>query len=383
MKRPLYLSICLMATSPLWAQGTIVSPPGFETIEGNAYAYLLGGYASGHFQFGDGELRGTKRTFTQVSFWLDHQNHTSDTAMGRKWTQVSLSMSETDWTKFTNTFTANQLTTPVEVFNGAVAWPSVLGTPLTKPTAFGGKYTFPFKNPWNYSGVLDLLMDCYFRGGTMDNSAVWSGSTAYNYDLDSVNIAVTYQSPTPFYPASGPNPPCRDSAISLGANAQTYASLLVHGITDPKVSFRDKAEFQLFSFYTAPSSRLMTAIAFVGSGVGVNVGARCNLLYPNLNSPWIAKAWTTDANSYSGLYSALVPWTPSMANLQIWVQSAWDDSVTRSFSLTKAMEVTMPADKPRPPRQVEIYNYDVTAGTGNGPNFDKWAANMIKLYNFN
>lgn len=383
MKRPLYLSIFLMATSPLWAQGTFVSPAVFATAEGNAHAYLLGGYANAHFQLGDGELRGTKRAIDDIRFRLDHVSHTSDTAMGRKWTLVSVIVAETDWTKFTNLFTANQLTTPVEVFNGAVAWPTVQGTPSTKPALFGGTYAFPFKNPWNYSGVLDFVMDIFFHGGTMDNSAAWSGSTSYNYNLDSDAAPVSYKSPAPFYPTSGLNPPCRDSAISLGANAQTYASLSVHGSFHANVTFRNKAEFQLFSFYTAPNSQLITAIAFGGNANGVNIGARCNRLYPNLQIPWVAKAWTTDANAYSGLYSALVTWKPSMANTQIWVQSAWNDSVLKSFSLTQAMEVTLPLAEPKIWQRIGQFTPDVTAKTGDGPHLDWYRGHPITRYTHN
>jgi hypothetical protein len=382
MVRSLHLSVCLVATAPLWAQGTFVSPPAFAAVEGDAYAYHPCVYADAHYQLGDGELRGKALALTQVSFRLDYQNHNSNSAMGRKWTEVALSLSDTDWTQFTSTFAKNQLSTPVEVFKGAIEWPTVQGTPFNQPTPFGGKYAFPFTSPYNYAGTKDLLMDFFFRGGTMANAAVWSGATYYYYDLDADNTAISYSSARTYYPASEPNPRCRDSAIVGNYSAYIYATLEVHGAIHSNVTYRDKARFEMYGYYTAPSARIITAIAFGGNANGVNIGARCNHLYPNLQGPWLALGRTTDANSYSGIFSAFAPWSPAMSNVPIWVQSAWDDSVLKTFSLTRAMMVTMPKDKPRPAIKVSTHHYTSTSANGFGPYLGTYLYNPISQFTY-
>jgi len=377
MHRSLYLSACLVTTASLWAQGTLVSPPALATVEGNTGAYAFLYYSNARHQHADGELRGKALSLTEVAWRLDYRNHTTSTTQGRKWTKVTLNLADTDWTKMTSTYTKNQLSTPVEVFNSALALPwSGGGQPFFKPDNFGGKHAVPFKTPYSYSGKQDLLLDWMFLGGTMDNNAAWSTSRSYQYYLDGNNPTTTYTSPRPYYPAKEPNPRCRDSAIASNASAHTYATLQVHGITHSNLSYRDKAQFSMYSRYTAPNGRIITAIAFGGVPAGLNIGARCNMLYANLNLPWLALGRMANNSGSSTTYtSPLVAWTAGMRNLQIWVQTAWADSKTNVFSLTRAMRVVMPADKPRPRRLVVLYHYDRNRTTGSGPylNNHPWA----------
>ncbi|MHC4816130.1 MAG: hypothetical protein ACYTFN_23980, partial [Planctomycetota bacterium] len=295
MRKPIYLTALFLATAPLWAQGgTIVSPAALTNVEGNNGAYYFGRYANSRFQYAEGELRGKPLSITEVAFRLDGRNHNTSTAMGRKWTQVTLNVADTDWTKMTSTFTKNALTTPKEVFNAAVAWPSKVGTPFFMPTAFGAPYAFPFKSPHAFSGKTDLLLDFWLSGGTMDNSKAWSGGTSHNYYLDGNNDTTTYTSKQTYYPASIPNPRCRDSAIASNQQATTYAQLYVYGGTYSNVSWRDQVRFRQYSYYTAPSARVITAIGFAGNAKGINLGANCNPLFVNLNIPWFALGRTTN-----------------------------------------------------------------------------------------
>jgi hypothetical protein len=374
MKRSVFLSACLVTTTSLWAQGTLVSPPALTTVEGGNRAYAFLYYSNARHQHAEGELRGKALSLTEVAWRLDYSNHTTGTSQGRTWSKVTLSLADTDWTQMTRTYTKNQLSTPVEVFNSALTIPPASGTPLFKPDNFGGsgflagKFKIPFTSPYSYSGSRDLLLDWMFLGGKMANGATWTTSRSYQYYLDGHVPMTTYTSPRPYYPAKEPNPRCRDSAIVGNWSAHTYATLVVHGITHSNLSYRDNAQFSMYSRYTAPNARIITAIAFAGVPAGVNIGAHCNLLYANLNLPWLALGRLADRNGHSATWtSPLVPWTPGMANVPIWVQTAWEDSKLKVFSLTRAMRVVMPADKPRPRRLVVLYHYDPTRTTGNGP----------------
>ncbi|MHC4514669.1 MAG: hypothetical protein ACYTGW_02015 [Planctomycetota bacterium] len=379
MNRHLYLSVCLAAAAPLSAQGgTIVSPAALANVEGNNGAYYLGGYSNSRFQYAEGELRGKALSITEVAFRLDGTNHNTSTAMGRKWTQVTLHVADTDWTKMTSTFSKNALTTPVQVFNSAVAWPSKVGTPFFIPTAFGAPYAFPFKSPHAFSGKSDLLLDFRLSGGTMDNAAAWSTSRFYGYYLDGNNDNTTYRSKQTLYPATIPNPRCRDSAITSNQQAHTFADLYVYGDTYSNVAWRGQVRFVLYSYYTAPNARVIAAIGFAGHPKGINLGANCNPLFVNLNVPWFALGRTTiNSSGYSGSVEFILPWQSGMANVPVWVQSAWADSKTNAFSLTRAMSVVFPKDRPWPARKVCVYHYTGTAKNGYGPNIGTYYLNPV------
>lgn len=370
----------LATTASLWAQGTFISPPAVATVEGNAGANAFLYYSNARHQHAEGELRGKKLSLTEVAWRMDHRNHTAGTAMGRKWTNVTLNLADTDWMKMGRTFSNNQYTTPVEVFNAALAVSSVLGTPFNKPDLF--KHTIPFKNPYSYTGSNDLLLDWVFLGGTMDNNAAWSGTKSYSYYLDGNNPTVTYTSPRTYYPATEPSPRCRDSAISSNVSAHTYATLRVHGITHTNLQYRDQVQFELYSKYTAPNGRIITAIAFAGIPSGVNIGARCNLLYTALQGPWIALGRTANSSGNSSTFTTFTPWDPAMANIPIWVQTTWSDSKLNVFSLTRAMHVVMPPDKPHPRRIVVVYNYKPASATGSGPYLNRYGWAPITRYTY-
>lgn len=391
MGKPLYLMACLFATAPLLAQGkfdsppesTFVSPPQLAKVEGNGGAYYLLGYCQSRFQFAEAELPGLPVLFTEVAFRLDYRNHTPETAAGRKWTEVSLNIDHTDWTQMTPIFAQNQFTTPMEVFRAAYDVPSVSGTPLATPTDFGGKYAFPFANPYPYNGTDDLLLDFVFVGGTLDNNSDWGCGNLVPYYLDGNNDTTTYISSRTAYPATGPTPPCRDSSIAQNLNAFTFADLMVHGITHPNVTLREKVSFEVYSYYTAPNARVITAIGFSGNRAGTDIAAHCNLLYLNPQAPWFFVARdTVDSLGFSGVYDVVAPWSPKMANMHIWVQSAWDDSKLNLFSLTKAMTVETPPEIPTPRRMVCTYSYLPGADTGSNPEVGSVSLNPITRYTY-
>ena len=129
---------------------------------------------------------------------------------------------------------------------------------------------------------------------------------------------------------------------------------------------------------------IISAIGFAGIRTGVDVAARCNLLYLNLEVPWyaVARTTTTDNLGFSGTYDVVEPWVPAMAHMQIWVQTAWDDSTLNAFSLTQAMTVEMPSTMPTPRRMVCTYTYLPTADTGYKPETGSVYLNPITRYTY-
>ena len=212
MRRSLFLSLsaCLVTTS-LWAQGSFVSPPSLATAEGDTAAYAFFYYSNMRAQHAEGELRGMKLSLTGIAWRYDYRNHTASTTGGRKWTSVTLNLSDTDWTKMDRTWTKNAYTTPVEVFNSSFAAPLKTGTPFFKPDNFGGPLSIPFKSPYAYSGSQDLLLDYVFLGGSLDNNVTWTASSGRNYYLDTDNPGNT-------------NDPKVPHCVSYGSKQTRYPS---------------------------------------------------------------------------------------------------------------------------------------------------------------
>ena len=85
-----FLAYSVLAASGLVAQGVIASPAGSLNQEGEGAAHIFGRYADGRFQFAEGDLKGTARNFTGLAYRLDYRDHSASTAMGRKWSNVTV-----------------------------------------------------------------------------------------------------------------------------------------------------------------------------------------------------------------------------------------------------------------------------------------------------
>ena len=212
MNRLIIAATGLSMLTPLFAQGAITSPAGGLTIEGQHYAYYLGRYADARYQFADGENKGKASAITEVRYRLDNRAHTTSTAMGRSWSNVTLQMSEmANFETMSNTWSQNISGTQTTVFSAKADWDSQTGTPMIKPDIWGGmkgKLRFPFTKPWVYTGKSDMLLDYAFTGGTLANASTWSGSTSRYYYLDGESISTFSKSGVvERIPAIRQNPP--------------------------------------------------------------------------------------------------------------------------------------------------------------------------------
>ncbi|MHC4078741.1 MAG: hypothetical protein ACYST0_09935 [Planctomycetota bacterium] len=392
MNRLIIAATGLSLVTPLLAQGTITSPKGGLTYEGMNYAYYLGRYADARYQYADGENKGNAHSITEVGYRLDNRAHTTSTAMGRSWTNVSLQMSETtNLDTMDKTWSQNISGAQTTVFSGKADWDSFTGTPLLKPDIWGGlkgKLRFPFSKPWVYSGKNDMLLDYSFQGGVLANAASWSGSRAFSYYLDGENISTNSMSSlVERIPSTRQSPACNDSAITYtgtGNNAYMYGSAYTYGSNYSTLTYRNKLLFTHYSYYTAPEGApVMHVIGLAGSTAGVDVGARCNRLHVDLAKPFfpiVLNTLKSNTSASSGTMGYLVPWDNAMTRFDLHLQAAWNDSTTSAFSLTEALKITLPDGLPPDelPRRKMAYAYPSSAASATSVTTSSYAQPFVR-----
>ncbi|MHC4899713.1 MAG: hypothetical protein ACYTGW_21685 [Planctomycetota bacterium] len=358
-------SLALVLCAPTIAQTQRTCPKGFETREGGHLTSRLGRDVDARYQFADGTCRGLPMTINQVDYRLDLQFYTSTSeGMGRSWTKVTLNLASTDVSKMTATFSTNILSTPSTVFNKAVTWKTSSGNPysnLPQPAKWGDVASFPFSQPFFYIGNHDLLFDYTFRGGKLVNGGTMGSSTRYLFDglagndLDYArnrgigvgNFGACFDSgQTRFawaaieadtFSTNPPNPTTVHPDY-VGRGNNTYAQL------------KGMFDIELSSQRTAKNANVIHALGTFGNFAGINIGAKCNLLFIDTTKPWIPVLRKADGNGEVGLFSNNVrstllgpsPFMPAFAGFQAWHQAAYADSVTNAFTLTTARVATVP-----------------------------------------
>jgi len=358
----------VLLCAPLLGQGSMTTPPGGLTREGSDYAAFFGAYAGARFQQIDGMHPGRNTTsITQIAFRLDYRDHDATTAMGRSWTRITLDISETtNYREMSYLLGRNITMTPTRVFASQWSWPAQTGFPRSRPDRWGGvtgDLRFPFTKPWVYTGKDDILVDYVFRGGTLANQGAWSGSNHVAFYLDNELFKDRKQSkglPLPLLSGS-----CADSGVG-SSTARAYANghAYSYGPSSGEITLRNKLRLQHDSYFTAPNAPVVHALGLGGSHIGVDLGARCYLLYVDFSKPVVLVPLNTSSDGYSGLMGWVVPWDDEFRKQQIYIQAAWADSKTRAFSLSAAMRVTLPDGLPLAlaPRVKTAYTADPDAG---------------------
>jgi len=363
-----------LCASSLPAQSSMTTPPGGLTSEGAHYAYLMGIWSDMHIQQADDmHSDGKAKSITEVAFRLDNRSHTSSTATGRTWTNISVDMSEpTNYATMTTTFASNLGTSPTRVFDNKWTWPSQNGFPTLKPDSWGGtqgQLRFPFTKPWVYSAKNSILADYTFRGGTLVNNGTWGGNTSAYFYLDGESITTSQTSGTITRVPTTP-PLCNDSAITFTSGAYAYGYGYAYGKNSSTITLRGKLNLNHYSYYTAPDAPVLQALGTAGNPNGVNIGAECNSLYVDFSKPVVLMTFKTLAPyGYSGLMGWAIPWNQAFAGLDLWLQAAWSDSTTKRFKLTAATDITLPNSLPPDelPRYKTLYQRDTVTTTGFGP----------------
>ena len=105
-------ALILALGAPALAQGTVTSPKGYLTTEGDRFSYWLGRYAEGRYQVADGELRNQAMAITRIDFRLDNRGYASTIGTGRTWSRVTVDMAETDVELLSQNWALNATSTP-------------------------------------------------------------------------------------------------------------------------------------------------------------------------------------------------------------------------------------------------------------------------------
>lgn len=141
----------------LAAQGTVVTPWGFDKVDGSSNTSYPFSAKSFRFQQTITDLKGTPRVFKSLGLRPDA--YYSCGTCGARTVEVEIVMAHTDAAKTSKTFAANYAGTPVTVFARAkVNLPDRSKGPSGQ-VPMPPDVIFLFQKPFNYDGKQDLLYD--------------------------------------------------------------------------------------------------------------------------------------------------------------------------------------------------------------------------------
>ncbi|MCA8957236.1 MAG: hypothetical protein KDC87_14265, partial [Planctomycetes bacterium] len=376
------LSLLALAASAS-AQNYFYSPPEYASSEGPYYAYYFLRYADGRQQQVDGEVRGKKMTISEVRFRADYRSHTTSTGPGKSWSNVMLSCGKGDFDSFDSTFSSNRTSTLTMCFSGSVTWPTLSGNPLTNPDLWGGTtgaYRFPFTTNYAHDGTADLLMEYEFAGGTLANNLAWGTTTSRTYYLDSFGLATSSVGPqtTAYIPSTrltntsaGVTTRCNDGEHgTTTSGSYIFATATTYGGKYSVINYQNKVLFYHYSYYTGYENPTIHAIAFAKNDTGVDLNTGCNRLHlvgPMVMVPMVTFPKSVNTSGYTGYFFQLIPWSASLANLELAFQGGWHETQYNKLALTQAYYLKLPAAAPPQNNakraNCDTYNSTNTTGT--------------------
>ena len=322
------LSCAFVACIPsLGAQSYTTSPRGLLTTEGAGLASIFGAQDWRRHMLLDGEQRGVSGKIKEIAFRQDYNNRTT-VAWTRTWSNVELRVSNCDVARRALEFGKNPLSTPTLVFSSSVTWQNTTGYPsATAPAPWGGGgRVFPFSSPWTNAGTLDICLDFAFHGMT-----------------DSVrNQYAQLDADGPVFGTKGRvgNHTCADTGQSTASSLTAYMSGY-HDTTRGRTHFISST-----SSSTAPSSPVVHGFFFAGNTTGVPfAGMKCGRLFVNPTATILFQQLVASVQGIAG-WGAWLPYDPTTAGNEIWIQAGWDDSKTGSFKLTHGYRVSVPTVPP-------------------------------------
>ena len=343
------LPVSILAIAP-FVNAQVYSPSNdYSNSEGGGSSTTFFSYAAGRYQFADDNHTGGTMTVTGVACRLDQSNYTATDGTGRAFTNVVINASNTVYSTFGANFAANVATTPVRVFDAGVNLPTQVGPTTNVPAPFA--VTFPFSTSFAYDGTNALLTDWTFTGGTLANSAAWSGATSVPYRVDSFSTgpSATGASVTLGNIATG----CRDTN-GTGANGASLNLITrTHGPNDPTPALQNKYFVEVTGSDFAPNHNALMFLAFESDVVGLQFpGVTCNNVHlPLAGRTWFAHPLTTDAVGGVAPYNLGVPggianYTPLWHGIPLFVQAAWSDSSSGDMKFSSGSRTSFMALPP-------------------------------------
>lgn len=323
MHKTMLASIVLVLASSAFAQTTF--PVGFDSTDGGYYSYYMGRYAVGHYQQICGGLQGSNKQEKWKSLALRRSNTTTATNYARSWTNVTLTVSDCDFTKLSDTWTRNQIGVPTVVFSVAMKWPGSSGSPPSKPAPWGtfsstNDMLFPFTTPYVHNGKWGTTFDWVFLGGTLANSVAWSGSSSRSYYTD--GISNSNQSDGGTYTIMPTISGCRSAY---------FVNWL---FSDHKVGGGAQHRTQPFAGGALANTMHIGVMGIEnGSTTGKPVGGSCHPLYMDMTKPYVVFPFTTDATGSYVSNFLTARFAKNAVGLKVWSQAAYSDSGT--FQLTR------------------------------------------------
>lgn len=321
------------------------SPVGFLSIEGGTYAsnnpvnpnqsgWEFGAYPEYRSQIMDSSHAGTGsvRILTAVDMRIDNARSFSP-ADARTWTNVQLLMGTGDYTQSTTNFSTNFSSTPTSVFSSSVTWPGFTSQPYASwPAPWGKEVSFPFKGIWLQANVTGTILDFHFTGGKLIGSTnPWDQSNPQNYPLDAHwtgSAQSGYQNPV----TAGIG--CRDSNRTADSNGYMYTR------TFAKDSFQNPDQFYLDRGMFEGGSN---TTHFAAHSIGEYVprvpfpGVTCNEIVTDLGPSkliWIEPVMTNATGYWRQIQT--LPYVAIPAGIRVYIQFAWEDSVTKQIMLSRA-----------------------------------------------
>lgn len=375
----------LILAGPILAQRPLYSPPELGNAEGAGFAWQLGQHPVMQQQVCDGELRGRVANIKGLSFRRDDTEHPSHGGAGRTFAAVTLDIGEGEFDRFHSFSSANFTSTPQRVFSATVNWPTLIGTPASRPAVWGGRrgsYDFPFRRPWLYQGRRDIVKEWRFTGGTLTNGGAFTTNTycfdSYGGHVFEVNRHTSLaEYPTPALTNNSPTVTsrCNDSSIVTNSRAAFMTMTAeVYGDRYPQAGLRGKLIFYTRVLNMSFSTPVIHAISLRADPIGVDLGTGCHRLH--LRGPILGSLHRSAPSSHvytSESHSDILQrdWSQACSDLEVVGQGAWIDTVTGRLALTAAEHIRLPSAKPAAFRRKAVLQY---AGGGQAaPLLAGWA----------
>ncbi|MCA8958594.1 MAG: hypothetical protein KDC87_21135, partial [Planctomycetes bacterium] len=339
-----------------------VTIPAFQSVEAPAWSTLFGALPGMRYQLLEGGFRGAgAKLVTELAFRGDGAA-VVPFAFERTWTSVQLGAAEAEFDGFTRDMDRNHATPYVALFNAAVRWPRLGNNPNPgTPRPWGAHATFPFQQPYAYTGQRDLLFDFRFSGGAMPQYPAWSHNDVVPYPFDADGVGGTAESS---FQVVG-RQECRDPYTNELPMMWAIGSVFAAGVTPKPLS--NTLSLSAFGIRTAPLQPVVSVVSLSPVLQGSVVPGVCQRLYLDLAQPFVALGGLADSVGSAEFRFGLVAWQDAYAGQDVWTQGAYPHPITGTLALTMSGHAQLPTRQTNVYRRVATWGLGATARTGVEP----------------
>jgi hypothetical protein len=337
------LALCGSSIAQSW------SPlPAYQSKTGDGYQYAFGQYPLGRYQLVDGNFRNAALVVTKISMRVDDRlSYSVYTGMGRVWQNVNVDIAPAKLASLTGNFSANHMSTPTKCFSGSMVWPTLTGTQKNPLTNYSIQVplTAPYINTGG--GTHDLLVDFRMSGGALANNAVWTDRSPRPYYTDGYLIT-SYKFGAQRFWHDSSTAGCADSSTPPPfGRAYTNQYVQRFAATYPSPSYRNQVRVYNWTNSIGASVPFVNVVDLGIHDAGIPFGAGCERLFLKVSPaalffPAVSNRWGQGPQNLFGLPLGLVKYDKAWKGLEIFTQSAWNDSRTNAVKLSAASSAIMP-----------------------------------------